>query len=110
MTPTIQFQGRRWRLHKATAMRLIFHPAKSPEAVILKRWRAKQKLNQRAAAERLGISQTHLAKIELGTRNCPPELIQKVENERRLVASLYQSKNFRLLGIKGYSPLRMLAI
>lgn len=75
---TIEFSGRTWRLHSESESRLIFHPAKSEAGEALKQWRVNNKLNQREAARQLGISQTHLAKIELGTRNCPPEIAEKI--------------------------------
>lgn len=79
MNDTIKFQGRKWRLESATETRLIFHPAKSEAGEALKRWRKANKMNQRTAAEKLGISQTHLAKIELGDRNCPPEVLNAIQ-------------------------------
>lgn len=75
---TIQFSGRQWRLHSQSDRRLIFHPAKSVAAMAIAGWRKKNKLTQRAAAQRLGISQSHLAKIELGTRNPPAEFLKAI--------------------------------
>lgn len=70
----ISLFGKKWRVHKQTANRLTLVLDESPLAA----WRKKQKLNQRDAASHLGISQTYLAKIELGDRNCPPELLEKI--------------------------------
>lgn len=74
---TIQFDGQRWQLHTATARRLIFHRADHAGKQFVK-WRKAEKLNQRDAALKLGISQTHLAKIELGTRTAPDALLAKL--------------------------------
>lgn len=74
---TIQFQGERWQLHRATARRLIFHPVNTSGKKFV-RWRKSAGLNQRDAAQKLGISQTQLAKIELGSRTAPAELLAVV--------------------------------
>lgn len=71
---SISLFGKKWRIQKQTSNRIVLVLDGNPIAA----WRKKEKLNQRAAAAKLGISQTHLAKIELGDRNCPTELLEKI--------------------------------
>jgi predicted transcriptional regulator len=71
---TIKFQGRHWRLHSETATKIVFVPA----ANLMAKWRKKQGLNQRAAANALGISQSQVARIESGTRVCPTQILELI--------------------------------
>jgi predicted transcriptional regulator len=73
---TINFHGKNWRVHTETETKLV---CVSLENVVLK-WRKKTKLTQREAADKLGISQAQLARIENGQRTCAPALIQKIQN------------------------------
>lgn len=69
----IKFEGRTWQLMSRTEKRLVFMPA-----VDLAAWRKNKKLTQRDAAAKLGISQTQLAKIELGTRKISESVLAKL--------------------------------
>lgn len=70
----IIYKNKNWQLHGESAKRLIFRAENTDGKKVLA-WRTKKKLNQRDAAEQLGISQGQLARIESGTRSCPPELL-----------------------------------
>lgn len=74
MSGTIKFQGREWRLHKETSAKLVFVPANNP----LLDWRKKNKLNQRAASERLGVSQGYLSKMESGEMPYTPAILSGI--------------------------------
>lgn len=73
---TINHAGKIWRLHAETETKLVFVPSDN----LLAKWRKKRKLNQRDAAAELGMSQGQLARIELGTRVCPPEIMQRIQS------------------------------
>lgn len=73
----IKLNGRAWRATQANADRIILR-AITDTPGRLKAWREKKKLSQRAAAEKLGISQAVLAKVELGLRPAPPEILAKL--------------------------------
>ena len=70
----IKYNGHTWKLHRKTPTKLVFTPA----TPALKAWRQKQKLTQREAAARLGISQGQLARIESGSRVCSPVLLARL--------------------------------
>lgn len=72
----LKYGFKSWQVHSETETKLVLVPMDNP---VLK-WRKKSKLNQRTAAISLGISQGQIARIENGTRTCPPELIQKISN------------------------------
>jgi DNA-binding XRE family transcriptional regulator len=72
----IHFQGQQWQLYKQTPSKLVFVLAANPLAT----WRKKNKLTQRDAAVRLGISQGQLARIESGTRTISGDLLAKLHD------------------------------
>lgn len=67
---TIILLGQRWQIASATKNRIVLS-AICDDADDLKAWRSKRDLTQRAAAERLGISQALVANIERGNRRLP---------------------------------------
>lgn len=75
----INHAGQTWSLHRATERRLIFHPV-PPARSALADWRARRGLTQREAAERLGISQTQVAKIEGGSRHLPAAVAARMKS------------------------------
>lgn len=70
----IRYGEKNWQIFSATETKLVFVPSGNP----LAQWRKKNKLNQRDAAAKLGISQGQLARIESGTRTMSLELLAKL--------------------------------
>lgn len=72
----VRIEGERWQIHKQTRNTIVLVRATQGLAA----WRLKNSLSQRAAAKKLGISQAHLAKIELGQRFCPPAVLERIKS------------------------------
>ena len=72
---TIRLRGHRWRVLSETPTKLVLTRETAQD---VRSWRKRKRFTQREAADLLGISQGQLARIENGTRTCPPDVLERI--------------------------------
>ena len=88
----ITIDGKNWRVHSFTPRRMMLLADQADQRASLVRWRMGQGMTQAEAADRLGITQAQLSRLESGARQMPDRLIRRLPPENTAPLSIEVSR------------------